>query len=519
LSELLTVSDPRVEFERRYAYMAVETAIARGDPEIILRGPRGTGKTLLMCDLLYRLAIRFPGITQTWLRETKTLMETSVIAAFEDEILGIGHPLRASGRSREGRNGYDIGNGSRIDLMGMDNPDRTKSISTDIIWVNECNALTEREWEELGAANRERVGISKFHLQVKLGDCNPMPESHWTNARCETFPERLYPRVPDDGSRMGEWLTKQMYAETAEWNLQPFDREKHKTKMIVSVHADNPGYWAIDPWGWKPPGMKYARDKLGPLGGHLRKRYLEGRPVSPEGVVFPTFHRDIHCCKDFPAGVPATWPGILSEDPGFDHPTAIAAAVVAPNSRIYFVGEMVKSSTTIEEDALWISGFERSHKFVIRRKLGDPHYMFSEDKKNNGISVASKMAALGHVFESAPAAKNGAELDAQVQLIRTGLDTLLEDGKPAIQFIEDKCPMLIAAMESHPFKRNTRGEITGKEDQYSELYKDEIDAVRMIVASKPKFKVEGARSMSAPKPAAVQLVNGRRRVYDEDEDD
>ncbi len=254
---------------------------------------------------------------------------------------------------------------------------------------------------------------------------------------------------------------------------------------MVSVHHDNPTLFDTKAFEWTPEGIRY-RASLAKMGGSNLARMCHGLWQTAQGAVFPSFERTRHCSPSF--DVPDFWPGYLAEDPGFDHPTAIAVAVIAPNGRLWFVREFVRSQTTTPEDAAWIRELERQAPYTIRRKLGDPHYMFSEDKKNNGVSVATQMRAEGHSFERAPAASNGAQLEAQVQLIRSLLDKTLDDGGPAVMFFEDECPSLINAMESHPFKRNARGERKGAHDEYSELYKDEIDAIRMIVSAMPEFE-------------------------------
>ncbi len=492
----VAASEPaQAVYEQRYASQALDAAIARGESDILIRGPRGVGKTIDLCDRFHRWAMQFAGMVQIWVRESRARLTDSVLGTFEDEILGPGHPLHA-GQLRENRHSYIYPNGSRIVLQGLDDPERQKSVSADLIWVNEPTELAEDQWEEIGASNRPRMR-SKCPFCVLIGDFNPVGPGHWTNKRCALPPDRLFPKVLDDGARMGEWFTPAMYAAMTEYNLTPQSRAD-KSKLIIWTHPDNPGYWSIDPWGWKPPGLNYVTTKLGRMAPLRKQRYLAGIPSTGQGVVFPTFSRDRHVIKRFPDGIPALWPAVLSEDPGFDHPTAIAIAAVSENGRLYFCGEFVRSETKVEEDAEWISRYQREHPFIIRKKLGDPHYMFSASKLNNGVTVAQQMEKFGHKFEPAPAAGGPADLDAQVQLIRSLLDKRLLDGEPAVQFIEEDCPQLINAMESHPFKRNAKGERSGAHDQYSELFKDEIDAIRMIIASNPVFENTSSAAFRRP---------------------
>ncbi len=508
-------TDPRLEFERRYAYQALESAIARGEPEIIVRGARGTGKTMMNSDLFYRLALKYPGMTQVWMRKERSKMTNSVLATFEDEVLGIGHPLRSSGANREGRRGYDVGNGSRILLIGMDDIDSTKSVSADLFWVNECSQFTEAEWEEIGAAARPRVGVTGFNFQCKIGDCNPMPPAHWTNSRCMEWPRHLYPRVKDDGTLMGEWFTPAMYCEAAELNLTPLDRAKAKAKLIVSFHADNPGYWSIDPWGWAPPGLKYVYDQLGRLTGNRKARYLEGRPVAVEGVVFDDFNREKHVLevgpgKAFPNGI-GSWPVVISYDPGFSHPCAVVFWATAPNGRHFIVDEIHGSEIPLIKLGPMIR--EKAAQYRIVRWLDDPKGANQRRQESNGRTVRDIMRDDHRLFFRPWQAAEGRAKQAQVEAVR---DMLLAD--PPLQ-VFSTCTGVIGEFESWKNKTNTRGELVEGDDAYEDRNNDAMDAICGIVASRPKYEEEGITMLGAPKKPAYTIVNGRKRWYSDGEDD
>lgn len=485
---------------------AVENAIGHGHGEIIVAGPRGTGKTVFLCDLFHRMAQMYPGMTQLWTRSKRTRLTDAVLKTFEEAILGPGHPLSA-GAIREHRHSYTYPNGSRIILQGLDDPERQRSVEADLVWVNEPTEISETAWEEVGGSLRETIGTScPFRLQV--GDHNPAPPGHWTNQRCKPFPQHLYPRVQDDGTRMREWFTPAMYQDTLEWNFG--DQSGFKAYKIQTFHVDNPAYWDIDRWDWKPAGLEYVTKRLGKMSGPRKVRYLEGRPAAAEGVVFIEFDQDRHVVPAF--DIPRDWPLTLGEDPGYDHPTAIAIAAVAPNGRKYIIAEYVRRQTTVEQDAKWISDFEASSQAIIRKKLGDPHYMFHKTKHNSGVPVSEQMKGFGHHFQHAPAASNGAELSAQVEMMRTLLTTDLPDGRPEM-VVFDTCPMINNAYQSWSYKRNSKGEMTGSEDSYEEEYKDEMDCVRMIVADNPQYV--GPR-LSFVNPDAVaqprRVLTGESRI-------
>lgn len=452
-------------------------ALARcRDTFVLVESNRGAGKTRAILSLILARALAWPGTRWGLFRSTRTRLSETILTTLEQQVFPA-HGMPVPGMAGAvNRTSYDLPNGSKLLPIGLDDIQRSTSLELAGGYLAEAVELDDEQQAQALAGCLRQEG-AEFHQLIV--DTNPGPRSHWLNLIAEP--------VSDTLRRVN---TVDEYRRLQRHNQAPASQPR-RWKRIVARHQDNPGYFDAAAWKWTEQGQGYLRT-LDSLSGHLRARWLDGIWATAQGAVFPTFDRSRHAIQSFP--LPASWPAVLSEDPGFDHPTAIAVAVVAPNGRLYFVGECVRSETTVAQDAEWITQHQRSRPYIIRRKLGDPHYMFSANKHNNGVTVAQQMRKLGHHFEPAPAATNGADLDAQVQMIRTGLDTNLSDGKPAVQFFEDACPMLINAMESHPFKRNTKGERTGAQDQYSEQFKDEIDAVRMIVASKPRFEGQQFKS-------------------------
>lgn len=491
----MTASDtiaPSKEFERRYASQALESAIARSEPEILIRGPRGTGKTIMTCDFNYRLGYIFPGMKQVWLRKDRTDMTDTVLSAFEDEVLGLGHPLRIGGASREGRKGYDFGNGTHVLLKGMKGPDATKSMSADLIWLNECNELTEAEWEEIDAANRERVGVTTFPYQCKLGDFNPMPPSHWTNTRCAELPRHLYPRIPiGDEANMAEYFTPRMYAEIAEFNLSPLDRTRHKAKLIVSTIADNPGYWSIDPWGWKPAGLKYCLDKLAGMGANRRARYLEGRPVAVEGVVFPEFSRETHVLDvgagaEFPNGWPRDWPVWVLYDPGYAHPCAVVYWGVAPNGDHYIVDEIHGSGWDIDKLGPAIKA--KASKYRVVAWLDDPRGANQKTQISNGKTVRDYMREKFQLHFRPWKAAEGKAKQSQVEGVRSLLINTIQQ-RPKKLRVFHTCTGVIGEFESWKNKEDAHGQLLAGDDAYEDRNNDAMDCLCGAVADDPKFQI------------------------------
>lgn len=478
-------ADPRVEMERRYAAQAFEASVFRGEPAIVWRGGRGAAKTLSLCDFFHRWAVMYPGMTQVWCRWERSKMTDTVLSTFEDEILGIGHPLR-TGRSREDRKGYEYPNGSRIILLGVrDDPDATKSMNADLFWFNECGQIPQQIWEDAGGAARER-SVGSFPYKLKVGDVNPMPPGHWTNSLAAPFPKHLYPPVPTgDGSDFAKLLTPDIYMGTQLYNFTPLDRKKHKIKLIQGYMADNPRYWCLDPWGFHPPGLKYVQDQLGMMSHNRKASWMCGCPTAQENVVYPEFDRNrhvIHVGFDglFPAGWPKDWPVWVAYDPGYAHPCAVIFWGVSTNGQHYIVDEIHGGG--IDIDTLATKIWEKSRKYRIVRWLSDPRGANQRTQIAKGETVMGYMRRVHQLNFQPWKAASGKDIQDQVEAVRV----LLLGPKPLQVF--DGCVGTIGEFESWRNKINASGELAVGDDAYERDGNDAMDAIRGIVADAPVYE-------------------------------
>lgn len=471
----------------RWAARSVIAHINAGTPEILLYGARGTSKTVILCDILHRSQMQFPGMVQLWTRSARTLLTDAALKTFETEILPMWPGNSFGGKSRESRNSYHYPNTSQTILQGLDDPQRQRSVGADTAWVNEPTEITESQWEEIGGSLRERMGMAQVP-SVLLGDINPAPPSHWTNTRCEPFPTRLYPRVPRVED-MRDSLTPAMYQEIQEYNLAPLCAP-YKTKKIVFTFADNPGYWDTDAWDWWPGGLKYARDRLGPQTGSRRARYLEGRPVAEEGVVFDDFDRDRHVIPRFeiPSGVDG-WPVWCAYDPGYRHPCAVDFVAIAPNGQPFFVDEIHAPLIRIEDLGPRI--VEMARKYNVVRWLDDPRGANQATQVANGITARDFMRRFGLHFHPWKASEGPAK-QAQVEALREWLNR----DKP-LQIFED-CHGIISNFETWKNKMNRAGELVEGDERYEDRNNDGIDGLMGIVADKPVYDEHKVRVYSNP---------------------
>lgn len=244
------------------------------EPEVVVSGPAGTGKTFGALWRLHLAALKYPGMRAIIVRKTLESLTASALVTFQNRVLGSGsYGVRPFGGSKLKPAGFQYANRSEILIGGLDKPEKVMSQEYDLIYVNEATECTLEDWESL--TTRARYGVLPY--QQVFGDCNPQGPGHW-----------LYKRAQ----------TKQL-------------------TMLFSQHQDNPALY--DPvTGWTEAGTAYLA-RLGNLTGFRRDRLLEGLWTAAEGVVYPAFHRQTHvkrvnCDK---------WATILALDLGTRNPTAI----------------------------------------------------------------------------------------------------------------------------------------------------------------------------------------------------
>jgi len=299
-----TSQDDEPEFD---LYGGVAAAYYSTEPEVLLAGPAGTGKTLGWLLKIKHLCEDNPGARVLIVRKTRESLTESVLVTWERDVLGPMHPvLTTRPVLRRVRQSYDFPNGSTVGLGGMDKPDKVLSSERDFIYCPEGTELTIGDWETLNGRLR---GGPVVHKQL-VADCNPGPPSHW-----------MYRRHLSGGLR-----------------------------LIGTTHRDNPRYWDRDKQEWTKEGTEYLA-RLGRLTGARKKRFLEGIWAAAEGLVYdyePTLHL-------LPADwvPPKEWPRYWSLDWGYNDPLVLQFWAVDGKKRPYLYRERFVSQTRVEDIARW----------------------------------------------------------------------------------------------------------------------------------------------------------------------
>lgn len=293
------------------------------DPECLLSGPAGTGKSSAALFKLHLCCNEVPGVRALIVRKTRVSLTQSALVTLEALVIPDGHPAKR-GASRAMRQSYHYPNGSELVVCGLDKPGKAMSSEYDLIFCQESIDISDDSWEAL--TTRLRNGVLGY--QQLLGDTNPDRPTHWLKKRC------------DSG----------------------------RTRLIDGTHQDNPVLWDVEANGGRGDWTAFARrpdgtgyiDRLDALTGPRYHRLRWGRWVQSEGVVYEGWEPATHLIDSF--SIPDDWPRWWAIDFGFTHPFVCLWLARDPDGRLYVYRELHRTGLLVEDAA----------RLILELSAGEP---------------------------------------------------------------------------------------------------------------------------------------------------
>jgi phage terminase large subunit len=277
------------------------------DPEVLISGPAGTGKSRACLEKVHMVCMLTPGVRALMVRKTLVSMSSTGLVTYREHVakesITAGH-VKWFGGNREEPAAYRYANGSTLVVGGMDKPAKHMSSEYDLIYVQEAIELTKNDWEALTT----RLRNGKISFQQLIADTNPDRAEHWLNKRCQSG----------------------------------------QTTVLESRHEDNPVYFADD-GTMTARGRAYIEGILDKLTGVRKLRLRHGKWVSAEGVIYEGFDRAIHVVDKFE--VPESWTRYWVVDFGFVHPFAAQWWAEDPDGRLILYREILKTKRLVEDHA------------------------------------------------------------------------------------------------------------------------------------------------------------------------
>jgi len=268
------------------------------DFEAIVSGPAETGKTWGCCNYIDALLWKYPGAQGVMARKTYSSLVGSAIKTFI-RVIGPDSPIKAYGGEKP--EWFQYPNGSRLWVIGLDNPGKALSSERDFFYVNQAEEFTLEDWETLTTRCTGRGAVMPYTRM--FGDANPGPPSHWIKTR-------------------------------------------QGLRLLESRHEDNPTLF--DEAGNITPQGVRSLAILDSLTGSRYQRLRLGKWVQAEGAVYEAFDRALHI-KRRPFEIPREWRRIRSIDFGYTNPFCCQWWAIDPDGRMYLYREIYQTQRLVAD--------------------------------------------------------------------------------------------------------------------------------------------------------------------------
>jgi len=427
------------------------------DPEILISGSAGTGKSVGGLTKLHLCAMKYKGFRGLLLRKTLASLGGSTLETWRKHVavasLAIGE-IDFYGGSREEPAQYRyLRNGSKIVIGGLDKPTKIMSSAYDMIVVDEATETVITDWEYM--TTRLRAGNMPYSQLIGL--CNPDSEQHYLYQRAQGGP-----------------LT-----------------------LLNSVHEDNPEYF--DAHGNVTEiGAAYIA-KLDALTGVRFWRLRKGLWVAAEGLIYEEWDPSVHLVDALPPGS-ERWVRWWGVDFGYRNPFVLQCWAEDPDGRLWLYREIYHTGRLVEDHARdilkivapggkWIEPRPRAvvcdhdaeDKATLERHLG-----MSTVNAQKAVTVG--IEAVQHRLGRKPGTGKGIEIAPSLFIVRECVvqrdPALKEAGKPQCTAEEVSGYVWLPDVNGKPAKEEPK-----KENDHG------MDTTRYVVAERDFGGRPGVRAL------------------------
>lgn len=439
------------------------------DHNVILSGPRDTGKTVAACLKAHSLCMQYRGCQGVIGRKVGVDLYGSVLQTFGRIVKDSG--VRPYGGEKP--QWYDYPNGSRIWVCGLDKPGKALSSERDFIYINQAEELKLDDWETLSGSCSGRNAVIP-HPQL-FGDCNPGGSKHWIKTQAAAS----------------------------------------KLRLLFARHRDNPTIY--DTAGNLTSGGAIRIAVLEKLSGVRRKRLYEGIWATSEGAVYDMFDSALggpHVRVRSPLEM-RRW--FLAIDEGYTNPAVILLIGADADNRWHCFREFyrpgVLQSVVVSQARSWFLNPAGYAITVPGEYAPDGQLAYAQpapksesrcEKVVVDAAAAGLIADLNNAGITAVGAK-GRVLDG-INAVQNRLK-VLPDGH-ARYSVDPSCINHINEFESYVWKPEK--DMPEKENDHS------ADALRYLVDSEnePTGAFGSASELQAPEPPELVAAGMREIEFD-----
>jgi phage terminase large subunit len=367
--------------------------------EVLFSGAFGAGKSLSLCAKALLLSLRYPGNRGGLFRkEAKAFKATTLLTLLEgDGQTGPVLPREYITKHHHTESTIRLRNGSTIVYGGLDDPGWILSLNLGWIGVDQIEQLTEQDYTMLLGRLRHPVPP----LRQIFGACNPEAPTHW-----------LYLR---------------------------FFKNKPEGTYAVSANTYSNPYLPKD-----------YKARLERFKGIYRLRYVEGKWVAFEGMIYDNFDPTLHIVEPFE--IPEEWPRYRSIDFGYRNPFVCQWWAVSPDNIYYLYREIYMSHRLVSEHAVEIKRLEE----LPPKEDDQPHWERMEHSYADHDAEDRATLSYQGVYTSAAMKDVSPGLQSVYERLNRG-----EDGKAGIYFFRNALVEVDLYLEAEQLPTCTLDEIQG----------------------------------------------------------
>ena len=370
----------------------------------IAGGTYDAGKTFGLCAYIDWLAKRYPGSRMTFVHRSLNRVYRNIIPTYE-KFLGYKptsrddpKPTFVTRYGGEKPEFFEYGNGTRIYVNGLDEPENLLSDFFDAAFVNQAELLPFGTWDELTARVSERAGT--MPIATLVGDCNPNVPHHWIRQQTKDGKLEYFKMSFLDNPEIIDQRAPELPAFKIEFMNDPSPKLLNRVMHLFTES-----------------GLRRV-DKLKNLEGLRFKRGFLGEWSSGEGLVFDKFDPELHIVD---TTIMPNWPRYLSVDWGTRNPASVIWWARSPDDRLYAYKEIYKTGLT-KPELIRLIQENRDHEDKIRWAAVDSADQDGvEQLKDAGFRVIE------------PKKDRVAQIDAVKERLKVD-----KTGQPALMFLRDR---------------------------------------------------------------------------------
>lgn len=311
-------------------------------PEVLISSAYGKGKSRVICQKAWWLCLAFPGVEVVLARKTRASMGATTLRTLLEEVVHSSYITRGWKPTADGGSTLFAPNGSKLLIIGLDNPGRARSGSFTAAYVDQAEELDEVEWNAIGGRLRHPLGPYR-----QLGAaCNPEAPDHFLFRKFR----------PDLGSHK---VFSEFEEVLPDGEIVPKGRLLNE--CIISGVKDNYENLPLD-----------YRLRLSRYKGRYFARYVQGQWVAFEGQVYDQWNPDIHLMdrpkewERWGGNPPPDWPRYRGIDFGYRNPFVCQWWTRDPDGVWILYREMYHTARTVLTHGKQMKGCEAAELAAVQ---------------------------------------------------------------------------------------------------------------------------------------------------------